>query len=183
MTARTTAIELEFEFDRAVVGSGDLVVDPRAAHGVAQPVIDEKIVQAPSDVTFPRPHPHRPPGVAVRRLRLEMPPCIQVADLANPVYPRPLLGQESGVLGVLIAAVIGSVALIPGPIAYPLAGMLLERGVTYTVLAVFITTLMMVGVITFPVEKEYFGTHTAVLRNLLSFAGALLVGMIMGVLL
>ena len=43
MTARTTAIELEFEFDRAVVGSGDLVVDPRAAHGVAQPVIDKKI--------------------------------------------------------------------------------------------------------------------------------------------
>ena len=94
-----------------------------------------------------------------------------------------LLGQESGVLGVLNAAVIGSVALIPGPIAYPLAGMLLEHGVTYTVLAVFITTLMMVGVITFPVEKEYLGTYTAVLRNLLSFVGALLVGMIMGVLL
>jgi len=94
-----------------------------------------------------------------------------------------LLGQESGALGVLIAAVIGSVALIPGPIAYPLAGMLFEQGVPYTVLAVFITTLMMVGVITFPVEKEYLGTQTAVLRNLLSFVGALLVGMIMGVLL
>ena len=91
-----------------------------------------------------------------------------------------LLGQESGIFGVFIAALIGSVSLIPGPIAYPLAGMLLERGVTYTVLAVFITTLMMVGVITFPVEREYLGTHTAVLRNLLSFAGALLVGMIMG---
>ena len=92
-----------------------------------------------------------------------------------------LLGQESGALGVLIAAGVGSVALIPGPIAYPLAGMLLERGVPYTVLAVFITTLMMVGVITFPVEREYLGTHTAALRNLLSLAGALLVGLIMGI--
>jgi len=94
-----------------------------------------------------------------------------------------LLGQESGALGVLVAAVVGSVALIPGPIAYPLAGMLFEKGVSYTVLAVFITTLMMVGVITFPVERQYLGTRTAVLRNVLSFAGALLVGMVMGVLL
>lgn len=94
-----------------------------------------------------------------------------------------LLGQGSGVLGFLLAAGIGSVALIPGPIAYPLAGMLLERGVPYAVLAVFITTLMMVGVITFPVEREYFGTSVAFLRNLLSLAGALLVGAVMGVLL
>jgi uncharacterized membrane protein YraQ (UPF0718 family) len=94
-----------------------------------------------------------------------------------------LLGQESGALGVLLAAGLGSVTLIPGPIAFPLAGMLLEGGVGYTVLAVFITTLMMVGVITFPVERKYFGTKTALLRNLLSLAGALIVGMIMGALL
>ena len=94
-----------------------------------------------------------------------------------------LLGSESGALGVLLAAGIGSVTLIPGPIAFPLAGMLLERGVPYTVLAVFITTLMMVGVVTFPVERKYLGTQTALLRNLLSLVGALFVGMIMGVLL
>jgi uncharacterized membrane protein YraQ (UPF0718 family) len=94
-----------------------------------------------------------------------------------------LLGRESGILGFLLAAGIGSAALIPGPIAFPLAGMLLEGGVPYAVLAVFITTLMMVGVITFPVEREYFGTRVAALRNLLSFAGALLVGAIMGALL
>ena len=94
-----------------------------------------------------------------------------------------LLGSESGALGVLLAAGIGSVTLIPGPIAFPLAGMLLERGVSYTVLAVFITTLMMVGVITFPVERKYFGTQTALLRNLLSLVGALFIVMIMGTLL
>jgi hypothetical protein len=40
-----------------------------------------------------------------------------------------LLGQESGVPGFLLAAGIGSLALIPGPIAFLLAVMLLERGV------------------------------------------------------
>ena len=64
-----------------------------------------------------------------------------------------------------------------------MAEILLEDGVGYSVLAVFITTMLMVGVITFPVEKEYFGTYATVLRNLLSFAGALLIGTIMGVLL
>lgn len=94
-----------------------------------------------------------------------------------------LLGRESGVIGVLIAAGIGSVTLIPGPIAYPMAGMLLQRGVTYTVIAVFITTLMMVGVVTFPVEKEYLGFKIALLRNLLSLAGALCIGILIGALL
>ena len=94
-----------------------------------------------------------------------------------------LLGQGSGLQGVLIAAGIGSVTFIPVPIAFPMAEMLLEDGVGYSVLAVFITTMLMVGVVSFPVEKEYFGTYATVLRNLLSFAGALLVGTIMGVLL
>ena len=94
-----------------------------------------------------------------------------------------LLGRESGVVGVLLAAGIGSVTLMPGPIAYPLAGMLLQSGVTYMVIAVFVTTLMMVGVITFPVEKEYLGFRVALLRNVLSLAGALAIGLLMGVLL
>jgi len=91
-----------------------------------------------------------------------------------------LLGLESGAVGILIAAGIGSVTLIPGPIAFPMAGMLLQRGVPYTVLAVFITTLMMVGVVTFPVEKQYLGYRIAILRNLLSLAGALVIGLLVG---
>ena len=91
-----------------------------------------------------------------------------------------LLGQESGILGVAIAAFIGSIALIPGPIAYPMAGMLLKSGVSYTVLATFITTLMMVGILTFPVEKEYLGIRLAIMRNVLSFIGALLISLFLG---
>lgn len=91
-----------------------------------------------------------------------------------------VLGQQADSLGIAVAAVFGSVALIPGPIAFPLAGMFAERGVSMTVLAVFVTTLMMVGVLTFPVEKAYLGVRLAVLRNILSLAGALLIGFIVG---
>ena len=42
-----------------------------------------------------------------------------------------LLGAESGALGMAIAAVIGSVTLIPGFIAFPLAASLLSSGAGY----------------------------------------------------
>jgi len=89
------------------------------------------------------------------------------------------LGDNSGFSGYLIAAAAGSVAMIPGFIAYPLAGMLVKCGVGYPVLSVFITTLMMVGIVTLPLEKKFFGTEAALLRNGLSLLGALLIGLIM----
>jgi uncharacterized membrane protein YraQ (UPF0718 family) len=86
------------------------------------------------------------------------------------------LGEDSGLRGYFIAALIGSIALIPGFIAYPLAGILLKNGVSYPVIAVFITTLMMVGILTLPIEIKYFGVRTALLRNVLYFIGAILIG-------
>lgn len=50
-------------------------------------------------------------------------------------------GDQAGILGYISAAIAGSISLIPGFISYPMAGMLLESGVGYGVLALFITTL------------------------------------------
>jgi len=92
------------------------------------------------------------------------------------------LGKDSGITGILTSAVIGSISLVPGFIAYPLGRILLNSGVDYSVIAVFLTTLMMVGIITLPIEKKYFGMKVAVLRNLLSFIGAVIVGVLVGAL-
>ena len=91
-----------------------------------------------------------------------------------------LLGAKSGVMGVAIAAAVGSIALIPAFISFPLAKILLAKGVSYTVVAVFITTLIMVGVLTLPIEFKYFGKKAAIMRNVLSFLGALVVGILIG---
>jgi uncharacterized membrane protein YraQ (UPF0718 family) len=103
--------------------------------------------------------------------------------LVPPERMRALFGGESKALGMATAAIIGSIALIPGFVAYPLCGVLIRNGVSYDVVAVFITTLMMVGVLTLPLEAHYFGMRTAVLRNTLSFVGALVVGVLMAVVL
>jgi uncharacterized membrane protein YraQ (UPF0718 family) len=89
------------------------------------------------------------------------------------------MGNDAGFTGWLIAGMLGSVALIPGFIAYPLCGILIKSGVSYGIIAVFITTLMMVGIITLPIEAKFFGWKISILRNVLSFIGALLVGFLM----
>ena len=91
------------------------------------------------------------------------------------------LGKGSGVGGIAIAALLGSISLIPGFIAFPLGAILVRAGISYQIIAVFITTLMMVGILTLPLEAKYFGWKTSVLRNALSFVGALLVGLLMGI--
>lgn len=89
------------------------------------------------------------------------------------------LGEEAGLVAYFSAAFIGSISLMPGFISYPLAGILLKSGVSLSVIAVFITTLKMVGIMTIPIEAKYFGLKTALIRNALSFIGALVVGAIM----
>ena len=90
------------------------------------------------------------------------------------------LGTGSGFPGVMTAALVGSISLIPGFVAFPMAGILVSRGVSYTVVAVFITSLMMVGIITLPLEIKYFGKRAAIMRNALSFFGAIIVGLMIG---
>lgn len=91
------------------------------------------------------------------------------------------LGRGTGWAGIVSAAFLGSISLIPGFIAFPLGAILVRSGVSYQVVAVFITTLMMVGILTLPLEAKYFGWKVSILRNALSFCGALLVGLLMGI--
>lgn len=91
------------------------------------------------------------------------------------------LGAGSRFVGVITASVFGSITLMPGFIAFPLCGILLEKGVTYMVLSAFSTTLMMVGVLTYPIEKEYFGARVTIIRNAVSFLIAIVVALITGV--
>ena len=57
--------------------------------------------------------------------------------------------------------------------------MLRDHGATTAVLAAFITTLLMVGVVTLPIEFRFFGRRIALWRNLLAFGGAVVVALVM----
>ena len=56
----------------------------------------------------------------------------------------------------------------------------MENGAGYMQIAAFVSTLMMVGIITIPVEIKYFGKKISILRNVLAFFFSFLVAAIIG---
>lgn len=91
-----------------------------------------------------------------------------------------VIGAESGWLGAIFSAVVGAITLIPGFVAFPTAAMLINSGAGYMQVAAFVSALMMVGIVTLPLEIKYFGKRIAVLRNVLSFIFTLIVAYIIG---
>ncbi len=94
-----------------------------------------------------------------------------------------ILGQGSGATGVLSAAILGSILHIPSLISFPLGGSMMRSGASPTVIAVFITTLTMIGSVTIPMEIQVLGKRFALLRNSLSIVAALIIGLLVGVVL
>jgi uncharacterized membrane protein YraQ (UPF0718 family) len=100
--------------------------------------------------------------------------------VVSPAAVNQLLGANSGAIGMVVAAAIGSITLIPGFIAFPLAKTVLDMGAGIMQVAVFISTLMMVGVVTAPMETQFFSRKTMLLRNGLSLLFSFLVAVVLG---
>lgn len=101
----------------------------------------------------------------------------------NPSTIQQIIGADSGLCGMVTSALLGAVALVPAIIAFPIAAELLNNGAGLMQIAVFISTLTMVGIVTLPLEIRYLGKKAAVLRTVLafifSFAVALVTGMVL----
>jgi len=106
-----------------------------------------------------------------------------ILGILTPETIERLVGAEAGFLATGIAAILGAITLIPSLVAFPLAGSLLRSGATIMTISAFITSLVMVGVITAPMEIKSLGKSFTLLRNGLSFLGALVIAVIMGVIL
>lgn len=91
-----------------------------------------------------------------------------------------LIGGDSGWGGVILASVIGSITLIPGFVAFPTAALLVQAGAGYMQIAAFVSTLMMVGLVTMPVEFKYFGKKMTLYRNLMAFLFSFFVAYVIG---
>lgn len=91
-----------------------------------------------------------------------------------------ILGRDSGVWGILIASLVGAITLIPGFVAFPAAAALLQGGAGATQIAAFVSSLMMVGVVTLPLEIQFFGKRVAFLRNVLAYGFSLIAAVFVG---
>ncbi len=101
----------------------------------------------------------------------------------DPELISKIIGADSGAMGVILSSVVGAITLIPGFVAFPMAALLLEGGAGYMQIGAFVSSLMMVGVVTIPVEVKYFGKKITIARNVMAFLFSFVVAIVMGVVL
>lgn len=105
-----------------------------------------------------------------------------ILTIIPPTEIAEFLSNQSNLLATIGGAILGTITLVPAFIAFPLVGTLVGAGVSVVPAMAFLTTLTMVGVVTFPLEKKEFGTKFTVVRNGLSFLFAIAIALVMGVL-
>lgn len=104
-----------------------------------------------------------------------------ILTLLPPTEIASFVSKQHVLLATIVAALFGTITLVPAFIAFPLVGTLVGAGVSIVPSVAFLTTLTMVGVVTFPLEKKSFGLKFTAVRNGLSFLFAIIIAIVMGV--
>ena len=94
-----------------------------------------------------------------------------------------ILGQKSGILGILYAEIVGSIALFMPPAVFPFGGYLHDNGASYGSIAGFVFTAILIGVTTLPVEIKFLGKRFTIARNIFTFVLAFFIALLMEVIL
>ena len=91
-----------------------------------------------------------------------------------------ILGNSSGFWGIILADIIGAIAMMPTFVAFSLGNTLLLNGAGYSQVGTLVSSLVLIGLMTFPLEAKYIGKRAALLRNLIAFLFSIIVGIILG---
>lgn len=91
-----------------------------------------------------------------------------------------ILGNSSGFWGIILADIIGAIAMMPTFVAFSLGNTLLLNGAGYSQVGALVSSLVLIGLMTFPLESKYIGKRAALLRNLIAFLFSIIVGIILG---
>ena len=87
------------------------------------------------------------------------------------------------ILDPVIGAIFGSISLGNPIVSYVIADGLLNNGVSLVAITAFIISWVSVGIVQLPAESYFLGKKFAFVRNIASFFGAILIGIVMNYLL
>lgn len=104
--------------------------------------------------------------------------CVPVQALATALFK--VTDHFCWAVSLAAASLAGAFMMLPGFIVYPLCGIFAENGTPYYLLSAMTTTMMMVGVVTFPVEASCLGVKPALARNLSGLMIAVTVAVVTG---
>ncbi|HSQ89468.1 permease [Romboutsia sp.] len=103
-----------------------------------------------------------------------------VLSIVNPTTISNLIGPESKLFGITLSSIVGSITMMPTFVAFSTGDSLLKSGAGYAQVGALISTLTMVGVLTFSLEASYIGKKAAFYRNLIAFLFAFVVSFFVG---
>ena len=63
------------------------------------------------------------------------------------------MGESNQFISTVVSAIVGAITLIPAFVAFPLIGSLVDKGASIVPAVAFLTTLTMVGAVTFPLKN------------------------------
>ena len=91
-----------------------------------------------------------------------------------------ILGNSSGFIGIILADIMGTIIMMPTFVSFSLGNTLLLNGAGYSQVATLISSLVLIGLMTLPLEIKYLGKRATLLRNLIAFIFSIIVGIILG---
>ena len=103
-----------------------------------------------------------------------------VLSIVNPATISNLIGPESKLFGIILSSIVGSITMMPTFVAFSIGDSLLKSGAGYAQVSALISTLTMVGVLTFSLEANYIGKKAAFYRNFIAFLFSFIVAFFVG---
>lgn len=103
-----------------------------------------------------------------------------ILAVLEPSLISKIIGKESGILGVIVSAIVGAATLMPTFVAFSTADMLIKTGAGYAQIGALVSTLTLVGLVTFSLEAKYIGKKAAFYRNFIAFLFSFVVAFVIG---
>jgi len=89
----------------------------------------------------------------------------------------------SGFKGIITGALTGTIMMGPVVTGYPISYYLLENGAPYSLIAAFLVSWVMIGIVSITIEVKYLGKKFTIARNIFAFISAIIIAILIGVIL
>ena len=90
-----------------------------------------------------------------------------------------LFFTDNSILNLFLGALLGSVLAGTPITSYIIGGELISHGISVQAVTAFLVTWVTVGFVQFPAESFMFGKNFAIIRNVIAFCSAIVIGIIM----
>jgi uncharacterized membrane protein YraQ (UPF0718 family) len=119
-------------------------------------------------------------GSSLKQMLSVLPPIMLLLGLMDVWVPREkmmkYMGENSGILGIALAIIIGSLAAGPMYAAFPFAAVLLRKGVKFSNLIIFMNAWCVTKIPTVMFELTALGYKFTLTRLAINLPGIILMG-------